>query len=243
MTRVIYAWLLPPGLFFVLFCVAFFFFIKTKKNGWLVLPFIGMYLFSIYVVSSMLIKPLENWFKQPVIGDLNGAQAIVILGGGSYYGVPDIDGQGQAAPCFANRLLAGIRLYKMLKVPIIISGTGEEVKIAFRLLNVCGVEQKEIFTENRSQNTVQNAKFTKDLCQKNKFEKIILVTSASHLPRAAMLFQREGMHLIPYPTDYRTHGVKVMNLHVFTPTYESLSNSAVALKEYLGIVALKLGVL
>lgn len=243
MLRVLYAWLLPPGLYLLLFITTYIIYVKTKKRSWFIVPFVISYMLSTYAISSMLINPLERYYKQPSVSDLKGVQAIVVLGGGTYYGVSDIDHSGQLTSCSANRLFAGLRLYKLLKVPILISGTKEEVEISRHILKACGVSEKDILVENKSGNTAQNASFTKIFCQQKELKKIILVTSANHLPRAVLLFQREGMNVIPYPTDYRTHGVDVFNLHVFTPTYEGLGNSAIALKEYLAILAVNLDVL
>lgn len=246
--RFFYAWLLPPGLFILIFLLTYYLFIKTKKKTWLSLVFILIYLLSIRVGKDALVKPLENTYKQPTISELQDAQAIVVLGGGIADGVPDFDGEGQIAESAANRLLMGLRLHKALHLPIILSGglgysyTTSEAAIAYRTLKACGVEEKYLLIEDKSRNTLENAKFTKQLCQQNGFRKIILVTTASHLPRAVLLFQLEGLDTIPYPSNYRSNKETKISAFALTPSHIYLFISSSAIKEYLGLLALKIGV-
>lgn len=243
-----YAWLLPPGLFILAFIVACLRFRKTKQKRWLCIPILLIYLLSCNPVSNQLIKPLENYYAQPALSDLQGAGAIVVLGGGSYGGVNDFDGEGQIGADAANRLLMGLRLHKALKIPIVLSGgqvysyTGIEADIEYRLLKAAGVEEASLLKENRSRNTVENARFTKKLCADRGYDKVILVTSGYHMPRSVLIFAREGVPVIPYPTDYKTNKETVLDAFAFVPYADALYNSAAAMKEYLGILAVKVGV-
>lgn len=67
------------------------------------------------------------------------------------------------------------------------------------------------------------------------------MTSAYHMPRSVLLFAREGVRVIPYPTDYKTDKDMVFDAFAFVPNINNLYNSAVALKEYYGITAVKAG--
>ena len=69
----------------------------------------------------------------------------------------------------------------------------------------------------------------------------MLVTSAHHMPRSVALFRREGVDVIPYPANYMTNKVSVLDAFDFIPNHQSLSNLSSALKEYLGILAVKVG--
>lgn len=245
--RLLYAWLLPPGLFILLFLTAFWRFRRTKKQRWLALPVIIMYLLSIDAVADKLIKPLEDCYPQPPVSALREAQAIVVLGGGVCDGAPDFDGTGQIATEADSRFLIGLRLQRALHIPIILSGgpgyerTAAEAEIAARTLQGSGVMEKDLIKEDRSRNTKENAVFTKELCRQKGFNKVLLVTSAYHMPRSVMLFQREGLNAVPYPSGYRTDKDTTLNAFTFTPSYDALSNSAIAMKEYMGILAVKTG--
>lgn len=245
--RLLYAWLLPPGLFIILLLVAYNFSHDKGNDSFLIIPMVLIYLLSIRYVSYKLIKPLENYFKQPKISELKDAQAIIILGGGCCDGVSDFDGEGQIPAIAANRFLMGLRLYNTLHLPIILPGGSSssqkktESEVAKRTLMACGIEEKWLITETRSRNTSENAKFTNQLCQEKGFKKVILVTSASHLLRSTIFFQREGLDVIPYPSDFRTDKKLKLDISSFIPNRFSLNNTASALKEYLGFLAIKLG--
>ena len=171
----------------------------------------------------------------------------MVLGGGCYSGVSDFDGEGQLSADATNRLVMGLRLHKALGLPIILSAgkvfsySASEADIAYRLLKASGVEEKYLIKENRSRNTAGNATFTKEICEKQKYDKVILVTSAYHMPRSVALFKREGMNVIPYPTDYKTYKNPVLNAFSFTPSAGCLYYTSSAVKEYLGLLAVKMG--
>lgn len=245
--KLLYAWLLPPGLFLTFLLFAHVSYIKTQKVRYYAVAFVLLYLLSISLVCDPLLKPLENYYVQPKLHALQDADAIVVLGGGSVGGVNDFDGEGQVGADPANRLLMGMRLHRVLNLPIILSGgqvysnTGTEADIEYRLLKGAGVSECFLLKENRSRNTVENARFTKLLCKKMKFHKVILVTSAYHLPRSVLIFEREGMNVIPYPTDYKISKEFVVNAFSFTPSIGCLTNNAIAIREYLGILAIKIG--
>lgn len=194
-----------------------------------------------------MIKPLENLYVQPTISEIKDAQAIVVLAGGSYDGVPDFDGTGQNSESSTVRLAAGLRIHRLLHLPIILSGgrtnnnTDTEANLEYRFLKACGVEEEYLIREDRSQNTAENAKFAKEICNQYQYDKVILVTSAFHMPRAVAFFKREGIIVYPYPTDYKTSKYPVMNALAFIPSAGSLYNTSITMKEYIGLLAVKMG--
>ena len=246
--KLLYAWLLPPGLLILFLLIAHILFVKTRRTRYYFIAIVLIYLLSITIVSDRLLKPLENYYVQPAISALRNADAVVVLGGGSIGGVNDFDGEGQVAADPANRLLMGIRLHRALNLPILLSGgqvfsyTGTEADIEYRLLKSAGIDEKFLLKENQSRNTVENARFTKQICEKMRFDKVTLVTSGYHLPRSVLIFEREGVNVIPYPTDYKTNKELAIDAFAFTPSAGAVRTSAIAIKEYLGILAVTLGV-
>lgn len=245
--KLLYAWLLPPGLFILALLVTCWRCRKIVRFSKVLPVILLIYLLSISAVSDRIIKPLEDYYPQPPLCELKEAQAIAILDGGSCGGVPDFDGEGQISMWAANRHFMGLRLHRALHLPIIFSGglvyeeSGVEAETAVRLYKTCGVEDKYLLADVQSRNTVENARFTRQLCEQNGFKKIILITSAYHMPRSVTLFRREGVDVIPYPTDYLTNKTLVFDAFAFTPNHHSVSLAAIAIKEYLGILAIKAG--
>ena len=55
-------------------------------------------------------------YEQPSLEALDG-DVIIVLGGGSRAGVPDVDGVGQVGSAAANRFLTALRLEKAKHLP------------------------------------------------------------------------------------------------------------------------------
>ena len=245
--KLFYAWLLPPGIFLLVIAALYFYYRKTKYANGLLLLFLLIYLLSVNVVSDKIIGALENHYGQPAVSEIKDAKAIVVLAGGSYDGVPDFDGIGQNSESTTVRLVAGLRLHRALHLPMVLSGGSvygdktTEASLEYRFLKACGVEEQYLIKEDQSRNTAENAKYVKQICQQRNFDKVILVTSAFHMPRSVAFFEREGVDVIPYPTDYKTSRNKRLNAFAFTPQAENLLHSSIAMKEYLGLLAVKMG--
>ena len=66
--------------------------------------------------------------------------------------------------------------------------------------------------------------------------RIILVTSAFHMPRAKMLFERQGFEVEPFPVDFRVSDRQRINILSFLPKAEYLEDSEIAIREGMGIL-------
>ncbi|MFN3599456.1 MAG: YdcF family protein, partial [Aquificaceae bacterium] len=124
--------------------------------------------------------------------------------------------------------------------PIILSGGSPlgnlpEAEIMKQLLEELGVERRNIITDTKSRNTYENALYVKEICDKRGFKKIVLITSAYHMPRAVKTYQKMGLEVLPYPTDFKQD--KRYNLYSFIPRMSVLHDSYKALREYLGSLA------
>jgi uncharacterized SAM-binding protein YcdF (DUF218 family) len=237
--------LLPPGIFILLFLLlGGWLFYKKQRNiaGILLGITILLYISSTFVCSDRLIHSLEYRYKPPaqIHGDV-----IVMLGGGATLDSPNLHSEGHLSGAAANRLLTVIQLYRQLKAPIVVSGgkvyqtTGREAEIAKAILKDAGIADEQIQVENRSLNTTENAVYTKIILDKFHFRQPILVTSAFHMPRALKQFEKAGVSVLPCPTDYRTNlHLKFAAYNLF-PSAEALANFSLALKEYIGLLAIK----
>ena len=135
------------------------------------------------------------------------------------------------------------QLYRAGKSPLILISGGNafdskhppESALAARLLIDWGIPPAAILTEQQSRDTHQNAVFTQRILAQRGIAKILLVTSAFHMPRAAAAFRRTGLTVIPIPADYLTATDNdTPFLLRLLPTAAALNNSGLALKEYLG---------
>lgn len=212
---------------------------KTGKSL-IVSGFFILYLLSIRPVSDMLIRPLESAYPPVEDKFLRQGSSIVILSGG----VKDISWAGLSpAPSGSSlqRLIYGIGLYRRVAGSelLISGGSGDpekpDLSEADAMRDVAlsmGIPSDDILIENRSRNTLENVRALKDLLANKD---IILVTSASHMYRAASMFEKMGVHVIPAPTGY-TVEEKMFSLYSFIPDVGSLGKSSDAVYEYLAIL-------
>lgn len=229
--KLITFFILPPGLFVVIFFLIAI--IRRKQKVVLALSLSCaaiVYLLSIEPVKDALLSPLEERYKKPttVQGDV-----IVVLGGGSY-------NTGVLTDDSLKRLLTGFVLQKKLNTPIILSGGSAitnlpESEVMKTVLIELGVDKSKIFTDTNSRDTIGNAIFTKKICQARGFKKVILVTSAYHMPRSVLTFKQAGLDVIPYPTDFKMD--KRYNIYSFFPKMNVLQDSTKAVREYIGFLS------
>src|SRR5690606_20445467 len=88
--------------------------------------------------------------------------------------------------------------------------------------------------EGASRNTAENARLTAAMLGAGQALPWLLVTSASHMPRAVASFRAAGLEVLPYPVDFRTEPAR---LAWPRQPSASLDLAGVALHEWLGLVA------
>jgi uncharacterized SAM-binding protein YcdF (DUF218 family) len=117
------------------------------------------------------------------------------------------------------------------------------------VLGMLGIPEDALWTESESRNTYENALFSRKVLAEKGIERIILVTSAMHMPRAVALFEKQGFDVIPAPADYNITQVgwdrlwdRNLTTQLFNllPSVANLNSTTSALKEYIGIVVYSL---
>lgn len=204
-------------------------------------------------VANSLVQSLE-WQQIPQ-GALPTADAIVVLGGATRSKFPprpsvDLSEAG-------DRILYGAQLYREGKAPLIIasggridwrgSGAAESADMA-EILKTLGVPDSAILQDPTSLNTYQNAVNVQQILKQQGIRRILLVTSAMHMPRSLAIFQRLGIDAIAAPTDFlvtqqelaEPNSSILASLLNIVPDAERLGMTTRALKEYLGMVIYRL---
>lgn len=239
-------WFLPPGLFIILLFLLWMYMRLKHLSGRKFVFFILLllYILSIAPVSDVLVRGLERHF---VPGAHPAGDVLVFLGGGAVTDVPDLGAVDQLSSVSASRLMTAARLQRLTGLALILSGGriftagAEEAVVAKRVLMELGIPESKILVEAHSRNTAENAKYTRVLCGEKKWQQVILITSAMHMPRSVAFFERQGLKVVPYPCDYQVDGTIKLTALSFVPNAGSLSASSAALKEYLGMAAFLAG--
>src|SRR5665213_984153 len=71
---------------------------------------------------------------------------------------------------------------------------------------------------------------------------VLLVTSAAHMPRAMAYCTLAQLHAVAAPAGNRTRPPGSWTVSALVPSGSSLHNSELALHEYLGMLALRIGI-
>ena len=215
---------------------------KRVGLGLLVASILILWLASTTLVSHRLVTSLE-WRHLPVATDsLPSADAIILLGGAvSAAKPPRVEIELHDA---ADRVLHAARLYRAGKAPMIIVSGGAlpwlgpypEAPVAKALLQEWGVPADAILLDSDSRNTYENAMNSKRLAQEHHLKKILLVTSALHMPRAMATFQAAGIRTIAAPTASLVSRGWRPSLLSLLPDASALMQTTLAVKEYVGLL-------
>lgn len=156
---------------------------------------------------------LEDRFPQPQLAE--PVTGIVMLGGAvnphiaAERGQPTLNEAGERITAVAELsrrfpqarlLLSGGANHVLTAQPV------TESAVARDLLVGLGVDPQRIELEERSRTTCENAEQSLLVAKPKEGDRWLLVTSASHMPRAVACFRAVGFAVIPYPVDYRTRG-------------------------------------
>ena len=200
-------------------------------------------IFSSPAVADALLRSLEEQYPAVAAQDAPQAQAIVVLGGAVH--IPSQVHRASGITDSTDRVLEAFRLYRAGKAPLIlcsggsnpISGSGRpaESTVMKALLEEWGVPASAILVEDRSLSTRQNAEFSFEMLGARQMRRILLVTSASHMPRALPVFRRAGFDAVPAPADFRTGWGVPDPVSGWMPSAASLDASSTAIKEWIGL--------
>jgi uncharacterized SAM-binding protein YcdF (DUF218 family) len=238
--KIIAAGLLPPGIFILLLCWLGWRLIRKKRRGTgLVLWLLALLIWGISIgpTASGLFRSLERGqtVPQPLRGDV-----IVLLGGGLFDGAPDFSGPGSLPGDMMARLVTAVRVQRQLGVPIIVSGgvvyagRSAEAPVIRRLLVDLGVPAEQVIMEDKSRDTEDNARFSKEILRRYGFAQPLLLTSAYHMRRSLAAFQRVGVAVTPLPANFHAGTTRLIWAD-FLPDASAMAGSAKVLREYLGL--------
>jgi uncharacterized SAM-binding protein YcdF (DUF218 family) len=195
---------------------------------------LALMLMSIPELSSMAMRSLEIY---PVVtaGDLQQADAIVILGGGQYVDAPEYGGDTVAAETLV-RCRYGAWLARRSGLPVLVSGGAvfagapEAQAMVAVLGNEFGVPVR--WVEDASRDTRDNASRSAVLLKAAGVKRVVLVSHAYHLPRAVPLFEAQGFTVIPAPTGFTTESASAWQR--WLPSVAALRNMTLFCHEWLG---------
>lgn len=205
-----------------------------------------MWVLSCGITTQFIGAPLERMSGASSctidVNALPEADAIMLLGGG----------MGAHEKCGAAEMLSGAdrvwmaaKLWKAGKSKVIAISGNDVEKSTVPLLKDFGVDETACIYFPTARNTEEESKLMAEYGQGVKIGekfRILLVTSAWHMPRAKMLFERRGFEVVCAPTDFEMTSASERQLTIseFIPSSEALMRNSYAIKEWIGYLGYRL---
>lgn len=223
-------------------------FSRNKKRQ-LIALIAGTMLLLIFTNSFILDEVMRKW-EIPTVknNELETYDVGIVLGGMSSY---DKDFGRINFQQGIDRLLQAIDLYKKGKIKkIFISGGSgsmvykEDREAAYLkpyLINL-QIPESDILIEAESKNTRENALFTAEVLKKiyPQGAKYLLITSAFHMRRSILCFEKVGLKVAPFTTDRFSGKRKFYFDHLFIPNTQTLVGWDVLIHELMGFATYKI---
>ena len=229
--------LIVSPLFLIIFLIILGTIIKSKKItlfGVVILIFC-----SLPIISSKLINYLEKDYILEDALTIDNADAIVVLSG-MLKTIKVNDKLKYEFGGGVDRILSGIDLFKNNKASLLILTKGRlpwslgipEGEYLKEFAVKFGVPKENILLTDNVQNTDQEAKSVKKLLNSNDV-KVILITSAFHMPRAKKVFEASNIKVIPFAVDF-INSYQKLTFMSFIPSANALSGTSLFVREMIG---------
>ena len=205
--------------------------------------------FTLVFSNSFIFDECDRAWEIPLTRyeSLKKYEGAIVLGGMMKYDKQHDRLQFQRG---ADRLFQAIELYKRGYIAKIIftGGSGsilhpedKEGPWVKRYLLTLGIPEKDFLIESESNNTHENAVFTKALLDKEKLTgNFLLITSAFHMRRSLACFQKEGIIAVPYSTDKSAGHRKFEFDHLLIPDASALYGFNNLIHEIAGFITYKI---
>ncbi|WP_343523194.1 YdcF family protein [Pedobacter sp.] len=146
----------------------------------------------------------------------------------------------------SDRLFQAISLYKKGRIKQLLLSSGsanlidkkvKEADLALNYLKLIGIPDSAILIENQSRNTIENARYSLALVgKKNPKAKLLVITSAWHIPRAKLIFEKLARQKIDYyPTNFSGNTGFVLSDFII-PNAGALGTWEMLFKEWIGLM-------
>ena len=207
--------------------------------------FLILFLFFGYIpLSNFFLSKIEDYI-QPSKYPIQQLTGVVVLGGSFNTGTESKERNQVLLNSSAERLTRTLEIYKKNpKILILFSGFSSEIKpqgwsesdMAKKFFLDQGVKLDNLIFENKSRNTFENIKYSKDIISNYKGT-WGLITSANHMPRSFFTFKKQGLILEPISVDYRTGTSRMfwINFNILL----SINNWNIIFHELIGIAYYK----
>ena len=218
-----------PGLLLIGF-IGLFILWFSKRKGFasflLTLSLVGIFLLSFQPITTPLLKSTERMYPSFIAPDVP-VEYVLVLGNGHVVD-DEISPISELSRAAVMRLTEGIHIYRMYPgAKLILSGysggtTVSHARMMARVALSLGVNKSDILLLENARDTHEEAIQTLNSVGNSN---LVLVTSASHMPRAMEEFHNLGLKPTPAPTNYLAHSEIKQPWEKYAPKAKYLEQS------------------
>ena len=210
---------------------------RTWGRRALTVGILAMVFVEVLPIGEWALRPLEDRFP-PVANPPAHVDGIIVLGGAlspsrtRAHGIPSLNWAAERMTAFI-----GLALRHPTARLVFTGGLGvgdthptTEADVARALFTELGLPTGRVIYESASRTTYENVILSQKLADPKPGETWILITSASHMPRAVGIFHRAGWNVLPWPVGYKS--VPERDEAVLPPFGEELDEIDLAAHEW-----------
>jgi len=220
---------------------------RLRKTGttFVIAGVVWVTAWSLPATSLWLGGALESTYPHKPAAQMPTADAIVVLGGNTANGRRNWF-QPYDKDTAIVRVDTATELYHAGRAPkIVLSGGALEGDVSeaqgmAHIMKQQGVPDHALLLENASRTTYENATQTEEELKEHGFKRVLLVTSALHMPRAMAAFSKQGVYAIPAPTPPQIVLPSDGSITPWLPHMRTLDASRSIIKEYAGLLVYRL---
>jgi uncharacterized SAM-binding protein YcdF (DUF218 family) len=211
-----------------------------RRLLWVSVSFAVLTVLCLPPVGYLALGSLE-WQNPPLSERPADAQAIVVLA--SYvYPADAVRPRAELDEDTLNRCLKAAEVYRQGKpCPVVVTGGKTDpdpasppaALVMRQFLLQLGVSGTDLVVEPNSGTTYENAVESRKLLDERQVHKIVLVTDATHLARAAGCFRKQGFEVVPCGCQYRATKFE-WTVADFLPNPAAAQHCQSACHEWLG---------
>jgi len=200
-----------------------------------------LWAFSMHPTSTWLASGLEQRYPAMEVKDCPEADAVVVLSGMLLEPVTSATEWNQAV----DRFERGVELVASGRAPKILFTRGlswpdvglepEGERLAREALKRGIPADKIELTDTAVFETSEEVRSIRRTMEKHGWHRIILVTSATHMPRAMWLAEADRIEAIPFPADFEAESHRPLEFTSFLPQARCLEKSECAIREWIGL--------
>ncbi len=219
-----------------------------RSRAILVAAALLLWTLSTPVIADALLRAVEGHRVRLEAATMPKADAVVVLSGMLTH-VQGANGLVSEWGEAADRLFGGLELMQADKAPRLVLTRGllpwqgkirAEGEILREIAIAAGVPAEKILLTAPAMNTADEAVGVRQLLgdtasgsTSGPTPRVLLVTSAFHMPRSKALFERQGLTVIEYPVDFQVEATSGAPMK-YLPSASSLRDSDLSIRELLG---------